>query len=302
MRFSNPVYANNFADPMIISTGDGGYVAVATNGSGGNVPTLTSSDLTNWEPGPDALPRLPRWSAPGKVWAPEISVRADGRYVLYYTTRGPNPKFQCIGVAVGSAAGGPFVDSSSKPLVCQPKLGGSIDASPFTAADGARYLYWKNDGNALGLDTWIWGQRLDKTGTQLVGEPTQLFQQDLPWEGALVEAPFGWEREGKVHLFYSANDYASDAYAVGQAVGSDPLGPFTKGGDPVLVSNDVASGPGHCSLIEKDGRVWMAYHAWAPDAIGSEVPGRTMWLSEVTFDPDGTVHVVPPTGDYPRAP
>ena len=37
----------------------------------------------------------------------------------------------------------------------------------------------------------------------------------------------------------------------------------------------------------------MAYHGWSPDAVGSEVPGRMMFLSEVTFD--GTrVTVTPP--------
>ena len=42
----------------------------------------------------------------------------------------------------------------------------------------------------------------------------------------------------------------------------------------------------------------MVYHAWAPDSIGSEVPGRTMWLSEVTFD-GSTVSVSPPRTELP---
>jgi beta-xylosidase len=253
-------------------------------------------------PGPDALPTLPKWSRSGKVWAPEVAKRSDGRFVLYYTTRSPNPNVQCISVAVASAPTGPFLDSSSKPLVCQPKLGGSIDPDPFTAPDGTHYLYWKNDGNALGLDTWIWGQKVDDTGTRLLGAPTKLFKQNLPWEGSLVEAPFGWAHGGHFYLFYSANAYDSDAYAVGDAVADTPLGPFHKSADPVLVSDDVAAGPGHCSLIEKDGKVWMVYHAWSPDAIGGDDPGRTLWLSEVTFKDDGTVSVAPPTADYPTSP
>jgi beta-xylosidase len=231
-----------------------------------------------------------------------VARRADGRYVLYYTTRGPNPNIQCISAAVGREPQGPYVDSSSKPLVCETKQGGSIDASPFTTADGQRYLYWKNDGNAIGVDTWISGQRLDASGTKLVGQPKRLFQQDLDWEGTLVEAPFGWESNGKFHLFYSGNDYGSDSYAVGQATAADPLGPFTKNPEPVLASNDVAAGPGHCALVEKDGKVWMVYHAWSPEAIGGDVPGRALWLSEVTFGTDGQATVVPPTVDYPLAP
>ena len=199
-------------------------------------------------------------------------------------------------------ADGPYQDSTRRPLICEEKYGGAIDAHPFTTSSGERYLYWKNDGNRIGTDTWIWVQRLDDSGTKLVGQAKQLVQQDLPWEGELVEAPFLWENEGRFYLFYSANAYASADYAVGVAVADSPTGPFTKKPEPILVSNDVAAGPGHCALFETDGRVWMAYHAWAPEAVGSEIPGRAMWLSEVTFGDDGTVSVAPPTVDYPTRP
>ncbi len=117
----------------------------------------------------------------------------------------------------------------------------------------------------------------------------------------LVERPFVWETEGKFVMFYSANAFASADYAVGVATADRPTGPFKKRPTPVLVSNDAAAGPGHCALFEKDGKVWMVYHAWAPDAIGSEFPGRTMWLSEVRFGAGG-VSVTPPTASYPTRP
>ena len=238
------------------------------------------------------MPELASWTTPGKVWAPEAH-RFGDRWVMYYTTMAPDPAIQCIGLAVADDPKGPYRDTSSKPLVCEEDQGGSIDASPFVAADGTAYLYWKNDGNAVGVDTWISVQRLSADGLRLEGEPKRLLRQDLPWEGQLVEAPFVWERDGVFHLFYSANDYGSDRYAVGHATASSPTGPFTKDPDPVLTSTEVAAGPGHCALFEQDGRVLMVYHAWAPDSIGSEVPGRTMWLSEVTFDGDA-VTVTPP--------
>lgn len=301
MGFTNPVFDQNFPDPMIITAEDGSYLAIATNGNGSNAQTLVSDDLVSWSQGPDALPELPDWSSPGKVWAPEAIKHSEGRYLLYYTTRAPDPEIQCVGVAVAERAGGPYVDERPGPLVCEEEQGGSIDAHPFTTTDGTRYLYWKNDGNAVGVDTWISVQQLDESGTELVGEPKQLFKQDLPWEGTLVEGPFLWEHEGRFHMFYSANSYASPDYAVGHAVADDPLGPFTKTPEPIMVGNEVAAGPGHCALFEKDGRVWMVYHAWYPGEVGPDYPGRTMWLSEVTFDGD-TVSVVPPTLDYPDLP
>ena len=299
--FTNPVYDSNFPDPMIISAPDGTAYAFATNGNGSNVQVLTSPDLVTWTQAADALPELPDWTSPGKVWAPEVAAHADDRYVMYYTTRAPDPEIQCVGVAVAGAPGGPYLDENPGPLLCEEDQGGTIDAHPFTAADGTRYLFWKNDGNAVGVDTYLSVARLSADGTTLAGKPQRLFKQDLPWEGELVEAPFVWERGGVFHLFYSANSFASADYAVGHAVADSPLGPFTKSGDPILVGNEVAAGPGHNSLFERNGKVWMVYHAWAPDAVGSDFPGRTMWLSEVTFS-GRTASVVPPTVEYPTRP
>ena len=294
------MYDGNFPDPVVV-TKSGMYWALATNGQGSNVQTLSSTDLVSWEQGEDALPQLPDWSAPGKVWAPEVAKNPSG-YVLYYTTAATDEHVQCIGVGLSKEPPGPYVDRSRKPLICQPNAGGSIDADAFTASDGKRYLYWKNDGNAIGADTYISVQQLDRTGTKLVGQSNRLFKQDLPWEGPLVEAPFVWEDHGKFHLFYSANRFDSSEYAIGHAVADSPLGPFSKDSQPVLATNDVAAGPGHCALIRKAGKVWMLYHAGPPDAVGTEMPGRNLWLSEVTFAPDGSVTVTPPTVDYPTRP
>ena len=48
--------------------------------------------------------------------------------------------------------------------------------------------------------------------------PTRLIRGDLPWEGRLVEAPTLLKRDGRYHLFYSANEYGGTAYAIGWAV------------------------------------------------------------------------------------
>ncbi len=298
--FTNPVYDSDVPDPQIVKDG-AGWLAIATNGHGSNVQTLTSTDLVSWKQGPDALPHLPAWSTPGKVWAPE-TIKLGDRWVMYYTTMAPDPAIQCIGVATASAPGGPYEDRSSAPLVCQQDAGGSIDASPFVDADGTAYLYWKNDGNAVGVDTWLSVQRLAPDGLGLTGQPQRLLRQDLPWEGTLIEAPYVWRSDGVYHLFYSANSYASAEYAVGHATSSSPTGPFTKDPKPVLTSSADAAGPGHCALFEKDGQVWMVYHAWPPDAVGSVIPGRLMWLSRVTFGAGGAVTVQQPTARQDRLP
>jgi hypothetical protein len=42
-----------------------------------------------------------------------------------------------------------------------------------------------------------------------------------------------------------------------------------------VASNDVAAGPGHWALARKGPKIWMLYHAWRPDAVGSELPAAT---------------------------
>ncbi len=300
MGFTNPVYDQNFADPQVIAV-DNGYVAFATNGALGNVQTLKSADLVSWEQVGDALPSLPTWTTPGKVWAPEVAVHAADRYVMYYTTADDASGRQCVGVAVASAATGPYVDKSLKPLICQSDEGGSIDASPFQDSSGKRWLYWKNDGNAIGVDTWIYVSELSPDGLSLVGPTRRLIKQDLPWEGNLVEAPYMVDRNGKFHLFYSANAYDKETYAVGHALCSTPTGPCTKSGDPILATTPDAAGPGHNMVLVKDNRYWFIYHAWDPAAVGVDPPGRTMWLSELTWTAD-TPAVQPPLKDNPNHP
>lgn len=298
--FTNPVVASNFPDPQVIDTGDG-FLAIATNGNGMNVQAMTSPDMVTWTQGVDALPQLADWSSSGKVWAPEIIKWTDGTWRLFYTTRAPDPQWQCISVATASKPEGPYTDSSKKPLVCEVPEGGSIDQSAFVDSSGKAWLYWKNDGNAIGADTWIKVQQLSGDGRTLAGKASKVMQQDQPWEGHLVEAPAVVEVDGVFHMFYSGNDYGSADYAVGHAVATSPSGPFTKDPEPVLTSNEVAAGPGHCQLLKVDGRWWMVYHAWQPDAVGDEATGRQMWLSEVTFD-GRKVSVEAPTVQHDELP
>jgi len=282
--FANPVYEVDFPDPFVLRVGDT-YLAYSTNSAEGNVPTLSSGDLVDWKKGEDAMPQLAPWVTPGQTWAPEVLQREGGGYVLYYTAASTAAGRQCVGHAVGDSPEGPFVDEAEKPFVCQAREGGSIDASPFVDEDGKLYLLWKNDGNAVGRDTYIYSQKMSADGLDLHGNPVRLFKQDAAWEGELVEAPVMWKREGEYYIFYSANAYYNKSYAVGYATCEGPLGPCEKAADnPILKTAEGAVGPGHNAVIEDgDGKTWVAYHAWPPDAVGSVYPGRALWLDRLTW-------------------
>ncbi|MCP9487057.1 MAG: glycoside hydrolase family 43 protein [Gaiellaceae bacterium MAG52_C11] len=299
--FTNPVYTDNFPDPFVLEA-DGTYYAYGTNTADTNVQTLTSQNLVDWRRSDDALPRLGNWALEGKTWAPEVAA-VDGGYVLYYTASAAELGAQCIGRAVSASPAGPFADDSAAPLVCQTGEGGSIDASPFRDEDGTLYLLWKNDGNCCGKDTYLYAQRLSVDGLKLVDEPVRLVTQDEAWEGSLVEAPTLWREGGKLFLFFSANDYGSEHYAVGYATCETPLGPCTDGEEnPILTTACEAAGPGHQTLVrDRDGDTWIVYHAWPVDAIGSVFPGRLLWIDRVRWT-GGKPDVLGPTCEAQEVP
>jgi len=301
MTFTNPVHDANFPDPGAIRVGATWY-AYGTNGGGANVPLLTSADLVTWTPRGDALPHLGSWAEPGHTWAPEVIQVTGDRFALYYTARSAKTGRQCVGVAIAPRPEGPFTDDAPEPLICQADEGGSIDASPFRDADGALYLYWKNDGNAIGETTWLYGQRLTPDGLALEGERVRLLANTAPWHGRVVEAPQLVRHEGRYYLFYSANAYDTAEYAVGYATCDTPLGPCHDApGNPILSSADGAAGPGHSYLVTTpSGQTWLLYHAWPPDAIGSVEPGRVLWLDRVDWEDGKPIVRGPTAGPQPH--
>lgn len=291
--FTNPVYDKDFPDPFVLQEGDT-YYAYATNGNGKQVQTLTSKDLVHWKPGPDALPRVAeKWAYNGATWAPEVMKIGD-RYVLYYTTS------QRIGRAVSDKPLGPFVDDTAQPFIAQTTLGGSIDASPFRDDDGTLYLYWKNDGNAIGQPTDIWVQKLSSDGLSLVGEATKVGEtNDRTWEGSVVEGPEMVKRDGRYVLFYSGGDFSGDDYAVGYATCEGPTGPCADAPEnPILKTACRARGPGHNSFATIGGETWIVYHAWLPNRAGDK---RVLWIDRLEWK-DGKPVVQGPTCTKQRAP
>ena len=293
VEFSNPVLSQDFPDPSVLEV-DGTFYLYGTETRGTNLQVQSSPDLVDWTAHPDPLPVLGSWTGPRKTWAPEV-IMVGAEFVLFYTAADRASGRQCIGRAVADTPLGPFVDDAPGPFLCQLDLGGSIDANPFTGPDGSRYLYWKSDGNCCGLPVGLWGQRLDDAARALVGEPVELLTNTQPWQGPLIEGPEMVAHDGGYFLFYAGNSYASTGYAEGVARCAGPLGPCVDGPAPVLTSNEVAAGPGHGFVFSVGDQWWIVYHAYPPDAVGSAVPGRQVWLDRVTWTPDGPV-VEGPTG------
>jgi beta-xylosidase len=294
----------DFADPYVLRA-EGAYYAFATGSEDIHVQVARSSDLATWTPLADALPRLPAWASRerGFTWAPAVLSRGK-TFVLYYTARHAASRFQCISRATATAPEGPYVDDSSRPLVCpidgDSRYCGSIDPSPFVDASGKAYLLWKSDENSPACHSAprLWSQPLTDDGLGFSGPATPLLAMDRAWERPIIEGPSMVVRRGEYFLFYSASDYESANYSVGYAKCAGPSGPCTKAtlDAPLLKSSGGRLGPGGQEFFtDANGDWWMAYHAWtAPFATYASGGARSLHIAHVGFE-----RGVPVLGDEP---
>jgi len=285
----------NFPDPDVLLVGDT-YYAYATNSLVANVQYATSTDLESWEVhDEDVFPDLPAWADSGKTWAPEVTTGSNEEFLLYFTAADRASGLQCIGVASATTPTGPFESPSALPLICPTEEGGAIDASAFVDLDGSRWLVWKNDGNCCDLDTWLQLSSLSADGRTVVGESVKLIKQSEDWHGAVVEAPVLIRHDDAYVLFYSANSYADDSYAMGYATAPALRGPYTNNADP-LFSTDTADdrflGPGGQDVVaaapDQPAGDHIVLHSWDPAFVY-----RGMSVLELTWV-DGRPTVVPP--------
>jgi beta-xylosidase len=263
--FPNPIRDAATADPGVLRVGSAWYVYHTGKNSSGAYPILKSTDRVNWTnvgyiftPG-----RYPGWcNESPDWWAPEVHF-VNGRYVAYFSARqDSNGKF-AIGAATSSSPEGPF--TSIGPPIATHSGWGLIDASFFKDPEtGRSYCLWKDDKNALSPQqpTPIVLYEVQADGVTRIGPAQLLIQNTLAWEGNLVEAPSLVYRNNYYYLFYSANAYYDDRYAVGVARATSVGGPYTKLGDPILVSDAQYSGPGHQFIMQDSSGEWlMFYHA-----------------------------------------
>jgi hypothetical protein len=288
-------YPQDFPDPFVYRAGAYWY-ALSTERGWAKVPLIRSTDLRHWEERGDALAALPRWSRFGATWAPSVLAVAGG-FAMFYATTDDATGLQCLSSAFAVLPDGPFVDASSGPLVCQTDRGGSIDPSPFVAADGRPWLAWKSEGTVDGEPTRLWSQPLADDGRRLVDAPHELLSTGEAWEGPIVEAPSMFVAgDGRYHLLYSGNRWETSAYAVGHAVCDGPAGPCRRvgGGGPVLSPHPSEAGAGGAEFFhDLDGSVRVAYHAWDPTAVGYPAGLRRLRVGSVHFATDGGLTIEP---------
>jgi hypothetical protein len=276
----------DFPDPDVIAVG-ATYWAYATGSHGLNLQVISSDQLLAGASPSEALPSLPAWAVPGRTWAPGV-VQLGSRFVMYYTVHDGVSGDQCISMATSPQPGGPFVDRSTAPFLCQLSDGGSIDGRPFVAPDGRLYLQWKSDDNSRGFAPTIWSQELSPDGTSLVGSPVRLMSVTAAWQFPVIERPEMITMDGRYYLFYAGNVYSTAQSGIGYAVCRSPLGPCTDGspGGPFVGTQGAVVGPsGPAPFRSPAGVQLLAFAAWLGGPGYDKGGIRSLWVGTLLFAP-----------------
>ncbi len=279
------VIDRDFPDPSIVEF-NGGYYAHATNSGGRNVQVARADELRGpWQPPAEALPaaELPKWVGPDSrgrlnIWAPHVSRRTDGAFLLYYTAFHPGAGHQCLGAAVADTPAGPFTPTGPQPLVCGSGRGDVIDPAAFVDSDGLRYLLYKD---SRGGSSTIRSLPVDRDGVTPRGGETVLLRATRPEEAGVVEAPTLVRRPEGYVLFYSANTFASGDYFTNYATASTLTGPYTKAPGALLSRRTLGGGitdPGGQDVSESGSHI--VFHG---DLVKPGGP-RGAYLAELGWD------------------
>ncbi|KQN00429.1 glycoside hydrolase family 43 protein [Sphingomonas sp. Leaf25] len=246
------------------------------------------------------------WAA-SQMWAPDAAKKGD-TYYLYFPAKDRQGAFR-IGVATSKSPTGPFVPNP------QPIKGSfSIDPAVFTDDDGRSYMYFGG----------IWGGQLQRNTTGTYdpnGSKTDLMADDKPalmpkvaaLDGSMTEfaeaprdvvildpqgkpllggdhdrrffeASWMHKYNGKYYFSYSTGD----THYINYAIGTSPYGPFTYTG---RILDPVEGWTTHHSIVKANGKWWLFY---ADTQLSGQTRLRNVKVTELTYNPDGTIVTIDP--------
>jgi putative cell wall-binding protein len=271
---TGPAFDDEGPDPYVVRFGSTWYAYTTGTTWGNRIGILTSTastPRTGWRTltgqtwGSTALPSIPSWQVADTQWAPGVYKWGD-RYNLFYAAKSKTIGNWCLSVAGSNSPAGPFTDTSSGPLICQPSLGGSIDPQPFIDTDGSPWLHWKNnDGSGHPAVSKVWAVRLGLDGVTPYGPHYEVMAKDTeryPWQKTL-DNPQMVVDGGVRYLFYAGGNWEDASYVVGYAVCASAVGPCTSGPNPILGSYGSVVGTGGGNAVrDAAGNWYLSYHAW----------------------------------------
>lgn len=271
------------ADPTVVYI-DGRYYMYGTERPPQTgFPVLTSEDLVQWQVPIDAKDGYALKMGAGVFgesgfWAPQVFPHKR-KYYMAYTAN------ENIAFAHSRSPAGPFTQDVVEPLEQGLR---QIDPFVFKDDDGKLYLYHirLNKGNHI----YVAEIADDLSGIKPETLTHCITPEDGTWENTqrfkspvVAEGPTVIKHKGLYYLFYSANHFKSEDYAVGYATSKSPLGPWQRYvGNPILDKDVIGlNGTGHGDMfVGADNQFYYVFHAHASD---TEVHPRTTLIVKTRF-------------------
>ena len=310
----NPFIPGYFADPTIRQFGDTYYLYATTDGTGngyGPAQVWASKDFVNW------TNYVMNWPTTEVVWAPDVVKQPNGKYRYYYCE-------PCnINIGESDTPVGPWTNILGKAdavMVPDRYVHNVITLDPmlFEDDDKSQYLYFTTWGIYNGFGCGVAKLRdgdfsLSDLSSE-VKRDARRWNENAPFPIAadsffsekrlipntelrdIFEAPFVFKRNGIYYFTYSSGSCHTDTYRVQYATSTaGPMGPFEYKGELLTTNADeTVHGPGHHSIIEKDGKYYIVYHRHNnPKSIHGF--NRQVCIDQLTFDDKGNILPVTPT-------
>ena len=291
VKYENPVYDNDFADPSYVKCEEDEYYYLFATGS----KIIKTLDLVNYEYVGNALSR-PTWGTSGAgIWAPDVQY-VDGQYVMYYSLSrwdDPNPG---IGIATAPHPAGPWEDKGK--LFNSEEIGVNNSIDPMVyQEDGKVYMVWGSFRGIYLVELEKDGLSL-KNGLEYAKENKILiagYDTSRPLDVSTYEGSYIIKKDNYYYLFLSNGQCCSGAYSYNLRVARseniegpyvDKTGTSVLGGDngtTIINASADFKAVGHNSVLVDDaGDYWSLYH------------GFKMILNEETYETtlDGSKRVL----------
>ena len=114
--------------------------------------------------------------------------------------------------------------------------------------------------------------------------------EDTEGKPYINEGPFAFCYNNNLYLAYSASGSWSTGYCIAflKLFGNNPLDStkWFKFDEPVLSSNDIVKGAGHCSIIFEKNKILVFFHGW--DINCDDIRWNTVdtWMAELETEKD----------------
>jgi len=285
----NPIFQGWYADPEGVVFGNQYWVYPTYSAKYEEqvfFDAFSSPDLVHWTKHSCILDTNSVTWAWRAMWAPSV-IEKKGKYYFFFGANDIQNDQQHggIGVAVADKPEGPFKDHLGKPLVDRFHNGAQpIDQFAFHDSDGQYYLIyggWRHCNIAKLKD--------DFRGFDTFADGTT-FKEITP--KGYVEGPFMFKRNGKYYFMWSEGGWTGPDYCVAYAIADSPFGPFERVGKILQQDPKVATGAGHHSVIQVQGKeeYYIVYHR---RPLG-ETDGnhRVTCIDKMEFDEAGKIKPV----------